>query len=109
MHAPARPSPTPPTASGINIPLDCRDGACGTCKCLCESGRYDGGDYIEDALTEDEAAEGYASTCQMKPEIRLVVLRIAASSEMCKTEAHGLRGDDRGDRAAVATARSACR
>ncbi|WP_372450969.1 2Fe-2S iron-sulfur cluster-binding protein [Mycolicibacterium goodii] len=22
----------------INIPLDCRDGACGTCKALCESG-----------------------------------------------------------------------
>ena len=21
---------------GINIPLDCRDGACGTCKCFCE-------------------------------------------------------------------------
>ena len=26
---------------GINIPLDCRDGACGTCKCKAESGRYD--------------------------------------------------------------------
>ena len=24
--------------SRINIPLDCRDGACGTCKALCESG-----------------------------------------------------------------------
>ena len=30
----------------INIPLDCRDGACGTCKSFCESGDYDGGDYI---------------------------------------------------------------
>ena len=37
----------------INIPLDCRDGACGTCKSLCESGDFDGGDYIDDALTED--------------------------------------------------------
>ena len=43
---------------GINIPLDCRDGACGTCKSFCESGRYDGGSYIEDALTDDEAEEG---------------------------------------------------
>ena len=34
----------------INIPLDCRDGACGTCKAFCESGDYDGGTYIEDAL-----------------------------------------------------------
>ena len=41
----------------INIPLDCRDGACGTCKCHCESGTYTMGEYIEDALAEDEAAE----------------------------------------------------
>ena len=33
----------------INIPLDCRDGACGTCKAFCESGDFDGGFYIEDA------------------------------------------------------------
>ena len=25
----------------INIPLDCRDGACGTCRAFCESGTYD--------------------------------------------------------------------
>ena len=55
---------------GINIPLDCRDGACGTCKCRCESGSYDGGDYIEDALTEEEAEEGYVprpARCGRKP------------------------------------------
>jgi benzoate/toluate 1,2-dioxygenase reductase subunit len=41
---------------GINIPLDCRDGACGTCKCFAESGRYDLGDnYIEDALSEEKS------------------------------------------------------
>ena len=27
----------------INIPLDCRDGACGTCKAFCESGEFDRG------------------------------------------------------------------
>ena len=37
--------------AGINIPLDCRDGACGTCKCRAESGDFDAGSYIEDALT----------------------------------------------------------
>ena len=31
----------------INIPLDCRDGACGTCKCHCESGDYTLGVYID--------------------------------------------------------------
>ena len=29
------------------------------------------GDYIEDALTEDEAAEGYVLTCQMRAEVGL--------------------------------------
>lgn len=70
---------------GINIPLDCRDGACGTCKCRVESGRYDGGSYIEDALTDEEAASGLALACQIRPESDLV-LAIAASSEVCKTK-----------------------
>ncbi|ACO77104.1 Benzoate 1,2-Dioxygenase Reductase [Azotobacter vinelandii CA] len=71
---------------GINIPLDCRDGACGACKCLAESGRYDlGENYIEDALSEEEKAAGLVLTCQMRPESDCV-LRIPASSEVCKTE-----------------------
>ena len=69
---------------GINIPLDCRDGACGTCKALVESGSYDGGDYIEDALTDEEAAQGYGLACQIRPKSDLV-LRIAASADACKT------------------------
>ncbi len=69
----------------INIPLDCRDGACGTCKCRIESGRFDAGDYIEDALTEEEAASGLGLACQMRPQTDLV-LSIAASSEVCKTK-----------------------
>ncbi|NQD75304.1 benzoate 1,2-dioxygenase electron transfer component BenC [Pseudomonas sp. CM27] len=71
---------------GINIPLDCRDGACGTCKCKAEAGRYDLGDnFIEDALNEDEIAEGYVLTCQMRAESDCVI-RIPASSQLCKTE-----------------------
>lgn len=83
-----RPGETVADASyrvGINIPLDCRDGACGTCKCHVESGEYDGGSYIEDALTEEEAAEGYALACQMMPKTDLV-LRVLASSDVCKTK-----------------------
>jgi len=71
---------------GINIPLDCRDGACGTCKCFAEAGRYDlGQEYIEDALSEEEAAQGYVLTCQMRAESDCVV-RVPASSQVCKTE-----------------------
>ena len=82
-----RPGETVADASyraGINIPLDCRDGACGTCKCRAESGDYDPGSYIEDALTDAEAAQGYALACQMRPKTDLVIA-IAASSEVCKT------------------------
>jgi benzoate/toluate 1,2-dioxygenase reductase component len=70
----------------INIPLDCRDGACGTCKAVCESGTYDGGVYIEDALTEKEAAEGFCLPCSMKPRSDLV-LQIASTSAVAKTSA----------------------
>jgi benzoate/toluate 1,2-dioxygenase reductase subunit len=70
----------------INIPLDCRDGACGTCKALCESGTYDGGAYIDDALPPDEAAVGYVLPCSMRPRSDLV-LQIASTSDVAKTRA----------------------
>ncbi|MDQ0376042.1 benzoate 1,2-dioxygenase electron transfer component BenC [Amycolatopsis thermophila] len=70
----------------INIPLDCRDGACGTCKAFCESGEYDGGTYISDALSDDEAARGYVLPCSMKPRSDLV-LQIASTSAVAKTQA----------------------
>lgn len=77
--------------AGINIPLDCRDGACGTCKGFCESGRYDGGSYIDEALSDAEAAEGYVLACQMRPQSDCVV-RIAATSDVCKTGAATHKG-----------------
>ncbi|WP_020660566.1 benzoate 1,2-dioxygenase electron transfer component BenC [Amycolatopsis benzoatilytica] len=70
----------------INIPLDCRDGACGTCKAFCESGEYEGGDYLDDALSADEAARGYVLPCSMKPKSDLV-LQIASTSAVAKTQA----------------------
>lgn len=70
---------------GINIPLDCADGACGTCKCLSKSGSFDPGDYIEDALSDEEAERGYGLACQMRPNTDMVV-DILASSLSCKVE-----------------------
>ena len=69
--------------AGVNIPMDCRDGACGTCKCRAESGDFDAGSYIEDALTEQEFAQGYALACQIRPHSNLVI-SIAASSAACR-------------------------
>lgn len=70
----------------VNIPLDCRDGACGTCRGLCESGQYEmpPDSYIEDALDEKDAAAGYVLACQMRPTSDCVV-KIPATSSACKT------------------------
>jgi benzoate/toluate 1,2-dioxygenase reductase subunit len=76
----------------INIPMDCRDGVCGTCKSHCETGRYSLDSYIEDALTEEEAEARFVLTCQMRPESDCV-LSIPATSKICKSgpEAFGAR------------------
>ena len=69
----------------INLPMDCSDGVCGTCKCRAESGSYDlGDDYIEDALTEDEKNTGLVLTCQMVPQSDCVIA-VPTTSTTCKT------------------------
>jgi benzoate/toluate 1,2-dioxygenase reductase component len=71
--------------SKINLPMDCSDGVCGTCKCRAESGSYDlGDDYIDDALTADEAESGLILTCQMKPTSDCVIA-VPTTSVACKT------------------------
>ncbi|GGB87144.1 toluate 1,2-dioxygenase electron transfer subunit [Marinobacterium zhoushanense] len=78
--------------SGLNIPMDCRDGACGTCKCHCESGEYAMDGYIDDALSDHEAEQRYVLTCCMVPESDCVVT-VPASSEVCvrsqQADVHG--------------------
>ncbi|HKR40685.1 MAG TPA: benzoate 1,2-dioxygenase electron transfer component BenC [Paraburkholderia sp.] len=70
----------------INLPMDCSDGVCGTCKCRAESGSYDlGDDYIEDALSDAEKEGGLVLTCQMVPQSDCVIA-VPASSTACKTE-----------------------
>lgn len=69
----------------INLPMDCSDGVCGTCKCRCETGTYElGDDYIEDALSEDEASERQVLTCQMVPQSDCVIA-VPVPSGACKT------------------------
>lgn len=52
--------------NGINIPLDCREGVCGTCMGRCESGRYEM-DYVDDeALSAQDLEQRKILSCQTR-------------------------------------------
>ena len=93
----------------INIPLDCRDGVCGTCKSFCESGEYELGEYVVDeAMTADEEAEGYVLTCQMTPKSDCVI-RIPTTSDVAKTGVSAYTGGVSVDRPPVGRRRPSSR
>lgn len=76
----------------INLPMDCSDGVCGTCKGQCEQGAFDmGDDYLEEALSEEEEAEGKVLTCQMVPSSDCVI-QVPVASTLCKTQVGELTG-----------------
>ena len=52
---------------GLNLPYQCRDGACGTCKGKITRGTVDYGVYQKGALTDTEKEEGKALFCCAKP------------------------------------------
>ena len=69
----------------VNLPMDCSDGVCGTCKCHCTSGEYGlGDDYLEEALSEEEADERQVLTCQMVPTSDCVI-DVPVAAAQCKT------------------------
>ncbi|MEN0614858.1 benzoate 1,2-dioxygenase electron transfer component BenC [Klebsiella indica] len=69
----------------VNLPMDCSDGVCGTCKCHCVSGEYGmGEDYLEDALSAEEAAARQVLTCQMVPTSDCVI-DVPVAAAQCKT------------------------
>ncbi|WP_236208094.1 anthranilate 1,2-dioxygenase electron transfer component AntC [Pseudomonas tohonis] len=52
--------------NGINIPLDCREGVCGTCMGRCESGQYSL-DYVdEEALSPSDLQQRKVLACQTR-------------------------------------------
>lgn len=52
--------------NGINIPMDCREGVCGTCMGRCESGHYEM-DYVdEEALSVKDLEQRKILTCQTR-------------------------------------------
>jgi len=76
----------------VNLPMDCSDGVCGTCKGHCEQGEFDMGDeYLDDALSDEEAAEGQVLTCQMVPSSDCVI-QVPVASSLCKTQVGKIDG-----------------
>ncbi|MBB3190590.1 anthranilate 1,2-dioxygenase electron transfer component AntC [Halomonas cerina] len=51
---------------GVNLPVDCREGVCGTCRCLREAGEVDLEYVDEEALTEEELEAGHVLACQAR-------------------------------------------
>jgi benzoate/toluate 1,2-dioxygenase reductase component len=76
----------------INLPMDCRDGVCGTCKCFAEKGRYELEFYMDESMSEEEAAQGFVLTCQMVPQSDCVI-RVPASSAVCKTAPEAVQAE----------------
>ena len=76
----------------INLPMDCSDGVCGTCKGHCEQGAFDlGDDYLEEALSDEERVEGKVLTCQMVPSSDCVI-QVPVASSLCKTRVGEFKG-----------------
>jgi anthranilate 1,2-dioxygenase reductase subunit len=52
--------------NGVSIPLDCREGVCGTCQGRCESGSYTQ-DYVdEETLSANDLAQRKMLSCQTR-------------------------------------------
>jgi NAD(P)H-flavin reductase/ferredoxin len=52
---------------GLNLPYQCRDGACGACKGKILKGKVDFGTYQSDVLSDAEKQDGKALFCCAKP------------------------------------------
>lgn len=76
----------------INIPLGCCNGECGTCKSFLESGKFEHGPYLREALSAEEEEKGHCLPCQMYPKADCV-LRINTTSDNCGTTVSEFSGE----------------
>ena len=58
---------------GVGLPYGCKDGACGSCKCLKVSGEIQMSSYQSKALTDEELAKGMVLTCRARATSDLVI------------------------------------
>ena len=81
---------------GVMLPYGCSNGACGSCKGKIVAGSVDYGVYQEQALTDDERAQGKALFCQAKPLSDLVIecRTIGAAKDIADQDAAVPRAED---------------
>lgn len=53
---------------GVTLPYGCKDGACGSCKCLLVAGQVENLPHAEQALSPHEKSQGFILTCRAKAE-----------------------------------------
>jgi benzoate/toluate 1,2-dioxygenase reductase subunit len=85
-----RPLPTPLTVSGSTSRSTVATACAAPANAASNPASTTRGSYLEDALTEEEAAAGLALACQTRPKTDLVTA-IAGSSEACKTRGRTYR------------------
>ncbi|QTF92174.1 anthranilate 1,2-dioxygenase electron transfer component AntC [Halomonas sp. BM-2019] len=75
---------------GVNLPVDCREGVCATCRCLRESGEVEVEYIDEEALTEEEIAKGHVLACQTRLRSTHASFYFDVDSSICSvaTELH---------------------
>jgi benzoate/toluate 1,2-dioxygenase reductase subunit len=58
---------------GLKLLVDCREGACGTCKAVCRNGDFLLDEFSREALAPSERDQGVVLTCRMLPQTDCVV------------------------------------
>ena len=66
--------------AGMNLPYECRNGACGKCKCSVLRGRVDHGHYQSGALTGEEKNAGKTLMCCALPQGDLEIEYLATDA-----------------------------
>ncbi|HEU0196235.1 MAG TPA: 2Fe-2S iron-sulfur cluster-binding protein [Nevskiaceae bacterium] len=67
--------------AGIDLPYECTEGCCGSCRVRIDSGsiHYDAPPV---ALTKEEQAAGYMLTCQAHPDRDIVISRLSGGEDL---------------------------
>ncbi len=87
----------------INIPLDCRDGACGTCKCHCESGELRDGRVHRRRARRRRGRQGLRAHLPDAAEVRLRDSRAGVGRLVQDRSRHRMAASSRTSRAIRAT------